>query len=241
MVNHYLIQDLVEFNAPNFSGGKWHVGGNVCGAVCTLYLMREYLCNVSGGDGAVDNRWEADHFVSCWQEIKTGTSNFWDITEDTFSNPFKIIKSLQNKGLSAEAIVFEDNKVNNPLYGLLAYNLKDAGYTEGAQDCPQILVNEGNFTTYEYFLGVFKEAASQAKSAAKYHYILLQKVGDGYMFINPHLCEWENAGNIIDSEGKFAGGFCLADGNNKIWQWMNFGLGVKKVNDDFVSKLKEWK
>lgn len=249
MGKHYLKQDREKFTleGPD-SDGVWHVGGSVCGAVCTLYLLREYLISEMSDVG---NDWEAEHFASCWGDVSAGKN---------FSNPFLIkryLEEIQKKTkavLSACPKIVEGKLEDNILFGLLASTLGDAGYTEKVFD--EYFNNGGNDEAYEYFLGVFvnvedlpdvaKEEGKPVppgtfgttpmqlmKWASKFHYILLQRqTGGQYKFINPHIGEWDK-----QTKGKIENSFYLADGNGKTWKWLNFGLYIKKKQ--WFSKYSE--
>lgn len=218
---HYLLQaDRAEAPVTAVPGPK-------CGAICTVYLLEEYLPEEN-------QKIQAEHertlLNTCWENVKCGN----DVSA---SNPYKIQKYLTSffhtdNMLEVSLVAISEN---NPLYAIKGTMLEDAGIT----DEPELLKDFPK--DCEYFMGVFSyesnpeysqsysntksSTESQQKNPGEYHYILLHKRGNGWEYINPHENKWKSAGKIEEDDRTLSAGFTLGN-----WKWENFGLAIKKKN-----------
>lgn len=209
---HYLLQ------ADSATAPVTAVSGPLCGAICTVYLLEEYLSE--------ENQAEHEQTLlnNCWEAV-----NY----KGQASNPYKIQRYLTsffdtNNTLEVSLVAIPGN---NPLSAIKGIMLKDAGITSE----PELLKDFPK--DCEYFMGVFSyelnpehpkshsNTESRQKSPGEYHYILLHKCDNGWEYINPHENEWITAGKIEEDDRTLPAGFILGN-----WKWENFGLAIKKTN-----------
>lgn len=234
MKKHYIQQDGLEIKPEKPDGnGIWHVGGSVCGAVCTTYLLGEYLNSEGPGIVLADSEQEEKIYTECW-----GAVNLYEM----FSDPFKIKQYLESGQAKIKLPVclkiVGDNEEKHPLFSLLDEIPEDERGEIG-----KYLIDSGKFNndmqnwnpSQGYLLGVFADAASLPSDLRKsgvspkeplnippddYHYILIHKSGAECFFINPWYNEWTKMPN-----GPIVNGLCLNDGNT-VWKWMDLGLFI---------------
>lgn len=197
-----------------------------CGAICTTYLLGEYINNLSQeSECKEDAERELAVYKNCWNYVNYN---------ERASNPFKIKQYLTEEkyfevlgNQTALTVGFQvcliaeagkEDLETNPLFVYMKEMAEDAGMNE-AEAKGSLCSAIGN--DYEYFMGVFGKVRGQEQSPGAYHYILLHKQQQGWEYINPHDNEWK----AMKADFVFQKGFQLEE-----WEWKNFGLTIKSNN-----------
>lgn len=227
---HYLLQ----CGDDGRYGNIFHIKGPKCGAICTAYLLGEYLNQYdqdAAGEDPADAAREKAIVDGCWSAVNV---------KEAFSDPFKIADYLRNNGykqLTANPAIFlaaESNQEailklgTHPLYDVILglRGLKRGG--PGEEDLKKFLgefvkKDLSAFRNCTYLLGVFAPLG-EVSSTSDYHYILLNREDTGWKYINPHKNRWIDLTAGFDIQSGFTvGGENQGD---KFWKWMDFGLIV---------------
>lgn len=231
-----------------------HVKGTCCGAVCTTYLLGEYLNsedqkNANAEDFDREKVLQAD----CWEYVKINVNPYGQPI--CASNPFKIWKYLtadiyksQNENVQKYVMdkleplfvcpVVElngDDLNNHPLSDLMGLMMGDAGMPD--LDLNGYTSSDIQLEDNDYLLGVFGSQERREKvkleDASELHYILLHREGNKLEYINPHENTWKTWKEFTDEPT--LEGDCNLESNFQLtdeWWWKDFGLIIKKMQNE---------